>query len=223
MDLTRKENPIFRKIMDNYALDAEKSAEETNAEISNTRHVLSTQSKNLLSTDPSKPDGPSLEIPKVIQQSMDGTLPNTKPALNLKKGGDFVSSLVKAESSVPGDPYKAESGTGAYGKYQMVKGTAQPFLAKMGKTWNDFKADPKVQDAVFAQHEKHLESRLKKFNLPVTPLNKWYVHNLGDTGGIKAAKGKSVSTKSLARNLPKGIKPTMENYRKYWAQKFSAS
>ncbi len=143
--------------------------------------------------------------------------------LNIPKrelnNSSYLTKLLYEESK---NDYNAYNKSGATGGYQFYESTAEPYLKKINATWDQFKADPGIQDYVAEQHTAYNAKRLKKFNLPVTNFNLWALHNQGGTGGIRIIRNsKNVNLKNIKANLPKGIEPTVANYKAYWEPKFS--
>lgn len=115
--------------------------------------------------------------------------------------------------------YNAYNKSGATGKYQFFQSTAAPYLAKHGKSWNDFKSDSNLQESIMRDFTNDNARGLAKAGIPVNRNTLWAAHNQG-LGGARALYGSgNISTKNLVSNLPSGMAPTKDNYINYWASK----
>lgn len=85
--------------------------------------------------------------------------------------------------------YNAKSSiSSAYGKYQFLKDTLAEKARLHGMTVKEART-PQGQEELMRKVLKDYEARLRKFDLPVTKENLFVVHNLGETGGIRAIRG----------------------------------
>ena len=85
--------------------------------------------------------------------------------------------------------YNAKSSiSSAYGKYQFLKDTLAEKARLHGMTVKDART-PQGQEELMRKVLKDYEARLRKFDLPITKENLFVVHNLGETGGIRAIRG----------------------------------
>lgn len=127
-----------------------------------------------------------------------GTMMGPEPVVTQPGGSSYFDKLKMVESH--GKYNAVNKGSGATGAYQFLPGTASPYLKKLGKTWNDFKSDPKLQDTVAAMFTRDIDNRLKKYNLPITDINRYALHQQGLGGGINMLTGKPVSQINLTSN-----------------------
>lgn len=85
--------------------------------------------------------------------------------------------------------YNAKSSiSSAYGKYQFLKDTLAEKARLHGMTVKEART-PQGQEKLMRKVLKDYEARLRKFDLPITKENLFVVHNLGETGGIRAIRG----------------------------------
>lgn len=85
--------------------------------------------------------------------------------------------------------YNAKSSiSSAYGKYQFLKDTLAEKARLHGMTVKEART-PQGQEELMRKVLKGYEARLRKFDLPITKENLFVVHNLGETGGIRAIRG----------------------------------
>lgn len=85
--------------------------------------------------------------------------------------------------------YNAKSSiSSAYGKYQFLKDTLAEKARLHGMTVKEART-PQGQEELMRKVLKDYEARLRKFDLPITKENLFVVHNLGETGGIRAIRG----------------------------------
>jgi len=125
---------------------------------------------------------------------------------------DYYKKLAKVESG--GDYNAYNKGSGATGKYQFLKGTAEPILKGMGKTWDDFKKNPALQDKVVKKFTEQNAEYLRKHNVPVNDETLWWAHNQGAGGAVNLYKGGEVSSRNLRANgAPSG---TTAEYIERW-------
>ncbi len=140
-----------------------------------------------------------------------------KPQIDSGSASDsYYSKLAKVESN---GNYKAyNKGSGATGRYQFLKSTAEPILKKMGKSWEDFKQTPSVQDEVVKKFTESNAKYLKNNNIPVNDETLWWAHNQG-AGGAKALyTGGEISSRKLKSNgAPTG---TAAEYIERWRPTF---
>jgi len=143
--------------------------------------------------------------------------------------GSYYDVLGKVESNNNYNANRTNSNgekSAYYGKYQFRSSTAKPFLDKIGKTWQDYKSDPKVQDAVVKMETEQNRKGLTKSGFKDTDLNLWIAHNQGLGGARQILRGK-VSDKvrnNMAENIhDKSLAVTPQNFINFWSKKFSST
>lgn len=100
--------------------------------------------------------------------------------------------------------YNAKSSiSSAYGKYQFLKDTLAEKARLHGMTVKEART-PQGQEELMRKALKDYEARLRKFDLPITKENLFVVHNLGETGGIRAIRGTYTSEdiERMRNNIP---------------------
>ena len=147
----------------------------------------------------------------------------TEVSYNNKNTGasdGYFDTLGMKESS---NNYNAVNSLGYTGKYQFGKNTAAPFLAKRGKTWDQFKNTPSLQEAIARDFTEQNSRSLKNYGLPVNDFTLWVAHNQGAKGASDMLKHGKINVKNVAGNLPKGMEPTAQNYIAHWSKEFPGS
>lgn len=132
----------------------------------------------------------------------------------------YYKKLGKVESN---NNYGASNKYGYAGKYQFGKSTAQPYLDKMGVTWDDYKKSPEIQEKIIRMFTEDNKKAMIEAGIEPTELNMWIAHNQG-MGGLKQILSGDVSSKvarNISTNLPEGGPATAENYLAQWSKKFS--
>jgi len=170
--------------------------------------VLATklQGRNNLSVTP----GAVKDLIRFMKEHSPRTMFGITPVLVMFDGKDAEANsshevknyFSKIES---GGDYTAENSSGAYGKYQI-----HPVMMKELGISKAYLKNPNNQEKVMDQLIPKYESRLKKFDIPVTKENMFVLHNLGTTGGIRVLKGNYTKEdiKNMANNLPEGLDKT---------------
>ncbi len=136
----------------------------------------------------------------------------------------YKDKVAHQESRGHADPYKAfNESSGAMGKYQFVNSTLDDYRGKRGFrdfTNEEFLNDPKLQESIMDVYSKGNSSFLENNNIETTDINMWMAHNLGAGNARKVHQGKMDDTlkNAIAVNLPAGVEPTIENYRKHYHQ-----
>ncbi len=139
-------------------------------------------------------------------------------------GDGYESKLIQIESG--GNP-NAYNPSGATGLGQFMRGTAEPYLSKMGKTWDDYKGSADIQRNVLRKHIAYNKKALKGRGINPSNQNLWMAHNLGLGSAFNYHSGdKEVGNKLIRANLPKSAwsnpsEPTIMDYRQYWNNKWS--
>ena len=131
-------------------------------------------------------------------------------------GSDYTSKLINIES---GGNHLAANKSGATGLGQFMQGTAEPYLAKMGKTWGDYKGDANLQREVLNQHTAYNTKALRNRGIEANNENLWLAHNLGLGSAFSYHNGGTVNQKYIDANLPGG--GGIEDYRRYWRGRFA--
>ena len=112
--------------------------------------------------------------------------------------------------------------SGARGMYQIVPSTANEIIKKNNLT-QDYAWSPAGQDFMFNQNTKNNYNYIAKDGYKPTAFDMWVGQNLGMGNARKSTtgKGEDINPKYISANLPKGIKPTWENYKAHWEPRFS--
>ena len=125
------------------------------------------------------------------------------------------------------NPYAKVHPSGALGKYGFVPSTAIEQMKALKYTGTNeellskFISTPSLQDTIMDNYMNVNAGILSKSGVPVTDWTIWTSHNLGAGNAIKLAKGKIDDSvlDAISKNLPKGMKPTVENYQAHWFDK----
>ncbi len=136
---------------------------------------------------------------------------------NSSSKGDYLDRLSKYESS--GSYTANREGSQFYGAYQYNQPTAQPYLDKIGKTWNDFKLIPSIQDEVAGLATAHNVKLLQDKGIEPTMRNMYFIHQQGRKGGIDVIQGNP--NDSIYGNMPSNLPKTKEAYMNYWTNKWN--
>ncbi len=132
----------------------------------------------------------------------------------------FFKKLGEIES---GNNYGASNKYGYTGKYQFSRKTAQPYLTKLGVTWEDYKNSPQIQEQVVRMFTEDNKRQLENAGITPTDFNLWLAHNQG-VGGTKQILSGNISPevrRNISTNLPEGGPATAENYLSQWRKKFN--
>ena len=127
---------------------------------------------------------------------------DTKSAeANSNIGHDAVKNYFSSIES--GGDYNAVNASGAYGKYQI-----HPVMMKELGISKAYLKNPDNQEKVMDSLIPKYESRLKKFDIPVTKENMFVIHNLGSSGGVRVLTGRYTKEdiKNMASNLPEDLR-----------------
>jgi len=151
---------------------------------------------------------------RMNEQSMNKTQNNTQGGVY--DDNSFFTRLGEVESS---NNYNAKNKSGAYGKYQFMPSTEKEIAGKLGYTLQQART-PKGQEAMVRKLTDSNISSLKRAGIPITNKNLWYAHNLGAGGARTLLGGGTPNIKHLRANLPKGMNPTVDNYKTYWGNKW---
>ena len=154
-----------------------------------------------------------------------------KGVYNTGQGYSDVNSLrdkiAKNETGGVSNPYAKVHPSGALGKYGFVPSTAIEQMKALKYTGSDnellskFVSTPSLQDTIMNNYMNTNSNTLSKNGVPVTDWTIWTSHNLGVGNAIKLAKGQIDDSvlSAIGKNLPKGTKPTVENYQAHWFDK----
>ena len=154
-----------------------------------------------------------------------------KGVYNTGQGYSDVNSLrdkiAKNETGGVSNPYSKVHPSGALGKYGFVPSTAIEQMKALKYTGSDnellskFVSTPSLQDTIMNNYMNTNSNTLSKNGVPVTDWTIWTSHNLGAGNAIKLAKGQIDDSvlSAIGKNLPKGMKPTVENYQAHWFDK----
>ena len=154
-----------------------------------------------------------------------------KGVYNTGQGYSDVNSLrdkiAKNETGGVSNPYSKVHPSGALGKYGFVPSTAIEQMKALKYTGSDnellskFISTPSLQDTIMNNYMNTNSNTLSKNGVPVTDWTIWTSHNLGVGNAIKLAKGQIDDSvlSAIGKNLPKGMKPTIENYQAHWFDK----
>lgn len=135
--------------------------------------------------------------------------------------------IAKNETGGINNPYAKVHPSGALGKYGFVPSTAIEQMKALKYTGSDnellskFISTPSLQDTIMDNYMNVNSNILNKNGVPVTDWTIWTAHNLGAGNAIKLAKGQIDDSvlSAIGKNLPKGMKPTIENYQAHWFDK----
>lgn len=135
--------------------------------------------------------------------------------------------IAKNETGGINNPYAKVHPSGALGKYGFVPSTAIEQMKALKYTGSDnellskFISTPSLQDTIMDNYMNINSNILSKNGVPVTDWTIWTSHNLGAGNAIKLAKGQIDDSvlSAIGKNLPKGMKPTIENYQAHWFDK----
>ena len=96
------------------------------------------------------------------------------------------------------------------------------YLRQLGATPEDYRSNPRVQDAVMALALKDYDRQLQSAGLPVNNFTRWLRHNQGLQGTKWLLSGTMTPTlrRNISTNLPRGMAPTIDNYLSYWRKKW---
>ena len=142
----------------------------------------------------------------------------------------LAEKIAKIETGgIKGDTYSAVHPSGALGRYGFVPSTAVEEMQKAGykgtkeELLSQFISTPSIQDKLMNNYMNFNVSILEERGVPVTDWTIWTAHNLGAGNAIKLSKGivddKVIS--AISKNLPEGVKPSVENYQKQWYSKIN--
>ena len=171
---------------------------------------------------PQQPQSTRQEIPEqgVSQQ----VAQPGQQSVAIPDGDGYESRLIQIESG--GNP-NAYNPSGATGLGQFMRGTAEPYLSKMGKTWDDYKGSADIQRNVLRKHTAYNRKALEGKGIIPSNENLWLAHNLGLGSAFNYHSGnKEVSNKLIRANLPKSAwsnpnEPTIMDYRQYWNNRWA--
>ena len=132
---------------------------------------------------------------------------------------DYFKRLRRIESQGNPNAYNR----GHAGLYQFSKSTADPYLRKLGTSWEYFRKDPQLQDRVAKMWTNDLDATLRRNGLPVTNRNRWFLHNLGPGGGVNLLKGRydKINPVHITSNLPAKYGTTAQDYLNYWSKRWA--
>jgi len=140
----------------------------------------------------------------------------------------IVHKLVKVESTT-GHYHTKNKRSGAYGRYQIMPGTAKAYAKKLGIPYNKWK-QPKNQDRIFKAILTDNIHALKKRGIKISAFTLYGAHQQG-AGGFSAIIKNRKLTRQLERNirqnLPGELRKTHRSklravWKNYWKKKFMA-
>jgi len=113
----------------------------------------------------------------------------------VKKGIEWIGDKFanRAETKGSKDPYSQANnlGSSAYGRYQFMPSTfnglvklAEPSDKLYGKTWEDYKNDPALQDETMRVADKYYTNVLFRNKVPLTDGNKYLAHFAGAENAV---------------------------------------
>ena len=113
----------------------------------------------------------------------------------IKKGAEWIGDKFANRAETPGskDPYSQANnlGSSAYGRYQFMPRTfnglvklAGPGDKLYGKTWEDYKNDPALQDETMRVADKYYTNVLFRNKVPLTDGNKYLAHFAGAENAV---------------------------------------
>ena len=160
----------------------------------NNANGLSSNSYTPTYVTPQRPDE-SMVLEMLNKQAQDNSPYKGSPAVP----GSYLDKLSSVES---GGSYTAENASsGAYGRYQFLKSTATPYLEKRNMNWQDFKANPKLQDSIYKEYEDNNRRGLTNAGIEPTDRNMYMAHNLGIGSAVNyLSKGISPNQRYLLAN-----------------------
>jgi len=112
-----------------------------------------------------------------------------------EKAVDWIGDKIATRAETPGSksPYTQKNimGSSAYGRYQFMPDTfkglvalAKPGDPLYGKTFKDYKKDPKVQDATMKAGDAYYTDVLSRNKIPATDGNKYLSHFAGAENAV---------------------------------------
>ena len=119
----------------------------------------------------------------------------SKVEKSAKQAIDWIGDKIadRAETRGSKSPYTQKNilGSSAYGRYQFMPGTfdglvklAKPGDLLYGKTWKDFKKDPKLQDETMRVADVYYTDVLSRNKIPTTDGNKYLSHFVGAENAV---------------------------------------
>ena len=138
----------------------------------------------------------------------------SKVEKSAKQAIDWIGDKIadRAETRGSKSPYTQKNilGSSAYGRYQFMPDTfdglvklAKPGDPLYGKTWKDFKKDPKLQDETMKVADNYYTDVLSRNKIPTTDGNKYLSHFVGAENAVNMINNKSAKTplKDLYRDV----------------------
>jgi hypothetical protein len=132
----------------------------------------------------------------------------------VKQGIEWIGDKIATRAETPGSksPYTQKNilGSSAYGRYQFMPDTfdglvklAKPGDPLYGKTWKDFKKDPKVQDETMKVADNYYTDVLSRNKIPTTDGNKYLSHFVGAENAVGVL---NLPTKTPLKDLYRDVK-----------------
>jgi LysM repeat protein len=132
----------------------------------------------------------------------------------VKQGIEWIGDKIATRAETPGSksPYTQKNilGSSAYGRYQFMPDTfkglvalANPGDPLYGKTWKDFKKDPKVQDETMKVADNYYTDVLSRNKIPTTDGNKYLSHFVGAENAVGVL---NLPTKTPLKDLYRDVK-----------------
>ena len=166
------------------------------------------------------PDMSAMYAPQTDQQVT--AVPTTPAYEDPSSPFSMKSYLNKIANIESGGKYDAlNSGSGAYGKFQFIPSTENAYAKRLGFS-RDQARTPQGQEAMMSALTQDNINSLKRAGIPITYETLYAAHQQGAGGATNMYGGNGkVKTSNLASNLPKGMAPTIANWKKYWGGKLS--
>ena len=154
------------------------------------------------------------------------TLKSKSINIDIKSSGSssissFLNKLGEVESR--GNYYASQKNGSYKGKYQFNEKSANEFLNKIGKSWDEYLHDPSVQDKVVKLEIERNAKILSASKIPITELTSWVAHNLGATGATRILSGKATRNDMYRLRNQAGMSAnsTVNDYLKKYSKIFS--
>jgi len=138
----------------------------------------------------------------------------SKVEKSAEKAIDWIGDKIadRAETRGSKSPYTQPNimGSSAYGRYQFMPRTfaglvalAKPGDPLYGKTWKDFKKDPKLQDETMRVADVYYTDVLSRNKIPTTDGNKYLAHFVGAENAVGVL---NLPTKTPLKDLYRDVK-----------------
>jgi hypothetical protein len=139
----------------------------------------------------------------------------------------IVKKMVRVEST-NGNYHAKNRKSGAYGRYQIVPGTAKHYAKKLGIPYSQWKI-PINQDRIFQKILSDNIHSLKRNHIKVNAFTIYGIHQQGPSGFKAIVKNKKLTKrleKNIRGNLPSNLRSVHRNklritWMRYWKKKFA--